>query len=82
MGLLRAYTGQGWGKALLETSISWAKTQPKLAFIDLGVFSHNAPARKLYLRAGFIEQGVRDDAYRIPGAGPVDDIMMTLPLRG
>jgi RimJ/RimL family protein N-acetyltransferase len=81
MGLLRAHTGHGWGTKLLETSIAWARAQPKLSFIDLGVFSHNAPARKLYVRAGFVEQGVRADAYRIPGAGQVDDVMMTLALR-
>jgi RimJ/RimL family protein N-acetyltransferase len=81
MGLLRGFTGQGHGKRLLDASIVWARSQPRLAFIDLGVFSHNAPARRLYTKAGFVEQAIRKDAFRIQGAGPVDDVMMTLALR-
>jgi RimJ/RimL family protein N-acetyltransferase len=81
MGILRAYTGQGWGKRLLDAMIRWAKRSADLDWIDLGVFSHNLPARALYRHAGFVEVGVREDAFHIDGVGSVDDIQMALDLR-
>jgi RimJ/RimL family protein N-acetyltransferase len=81
MGMLRAYTGQGWGGKLIETAVAWSKRVAKLDWIDLGVFSHNLPARKLYRRMGFVEQGLRPDAFHIDGMEHVDDVLMTLDLR-
>jgi RimJ/RimL family protein N-acetyltransferase len=80
MGMLRAYTGQGHGRRLIEVAIAWARTEGGLSWIDLGVFSMNEPARKLYSRMGFIEQGMRRDAFRLEGGISVDDIQMSLEL--
>ncbi len=81
MGMLRAYTRQGNGRRLLETALAWARAESQLVWIDLGVFSHNEPAIKLYERFGFTRQMVRTDAFRLPGGPSIDDILMTLCLR-
>ena len=81
MGILRAFTGQGHGRRLLEVAARWARDTADLAWIDLGVFAGNAPARKLYTRMGFVEIGRRDDAFRIEGGVVIDDVQMALRLR-
>jgi RimJ/RimL family protein N-acetyltransferase len=80
MGIELARTGKGHGGRLLATAIAWAREDAELAWIDLGVFRDNARARRLYERAGFVEIGVRSDAFRTEG-GSIDDVMMTLSLR-
>lgn len=81
MGILRALTGQGHGRRLLDAAIRWARDEAGLEWIDLGVFSGNAPARKLYQRAGFVEIGVRQEAFHLDAGPTVDDILMALKLR-
>ena len=81
MGIARAFRGQGWGRKMLETVIDWAKNEASLSWIDLGVFVHNAPARALYEKMGFVPIGERSDAFRIDGFGEVIDIHMALDLR-
>ncbi|MGI9090589.1 MAG: GNAT family N-acetyltransferase [Gemmatimonadaceae bacterium] len=80
MTMLPTHHGQGLGRALLAHIIAWARTAG-LAWIDLGVFVENAPARRLYARAGFVETGQLKDVFRIGGVS-VDDVRMTLDLRG
>ncbi len=81
MGLRRSFTRQGHGRRLMEIALRWAREEAHLSWIDLGVFSDNVPARKLYQRMGFVELGVRPDAFRIDGGVVVDDILMVLDLR-
>ena len=80
MGLEIPLRGQGLGKQLLQMAISWAKTQDSLTWIDLSVFAHNTPARKLYKNAGFKEIATLEDRLRIGGIS-IDDIFMTLKLK-
>lgn len=81
MGILRAYTGRGHGRRLLETAVRWARGEGELSFIDLGVFSGNVPARKLYERMGFVVLGTRPDAFRLEAGPVIDDVLMALRLR-
>jgi RimJ/RimL family protein N-acetyltransferase len=81
MGLMRAYTGQGHGRRLCEAAIAWARDEAELSWIDLGVFANNAPARKLYRSLGFVEIGVRGDAFHNDAGVVLDDVLMTLELR-
>jgi ribosomal protein S18 acetylase RimI-like enzyme len=81
MGVLRAFTGQGYGGRLIEVVVDWARKEAKLAFIDLGVFASNERAQKLYRKMGFQEQGRREDAFRLDSGVSVDDIQMSLDLR-
>lgn len=80
MGLQRSYTGQGHGRRLLDAALAWARAEPSLAWVDLGVFSTNVRARRLYARAGFVELGTRLDAFRIDDGVCADDVQMTLRL--
>lgn len=82
MGLLRSFTGRGHGRRLMEIALPWARDVAGLGWIDLGVFSDNLPARKLYQRMGFVEQGVKPDAFRLEGGVVIDDVQMVLALRG
>ncbi|MCX6124735.1 MAG: GNAT family N-acetyltransferase [Proteobacteria bacterium] len=80
MGIEPEYRGSGVGTALLTAALSWAKEQKSLAWIDLGVFAHNAAARRLYSNSGFLEVGRCVDCFRVDDLR-VDDIQMTLDLR-
>jgi len=79
MGIEAAYRGKGLGKKLLHHAIEWAKKQPTLEWIDLSVFAHNLPARKLYSSVGFEEVAVYKDKIRVKGHS-IDDVTMTLKL--
>ena len=81
IGIVRPYTGRGHGGRLLETAVRWARDEARLSFIDLGVFSENAPARKLYERMGFVVIGERPDAFRLDAGPVIDDVQMALRLR-
>lgn len=80
MGMLRPHTGKGYGARLIDTAVAWARSEAKLLWIDLGVFANNAPARKLYARMGFVELGLRRDAFQLEDGVSIDDIQMTLRL--
>jgi RimJ/RimL family protein N-acetyltransferase len=81
MGILRAHTGRGHGRRLVEAAVRWARDDAGLSWIDLGVFASNAPARKLYSRMGFLEIGRREDAFHLDAGPYVDDVQMALRLR-
>lgn len=78
MGIERSARRQGHGRALLAAAIAWARKH-EVAWIDLGVFSANAPARALYRSAGFVEVATTRDRFRVEGQR-IDDIAMTLEL--
>lgn len=79
MGIMAPHRGAGHGRRLVETSIAWAR-RAGLAWIDLGVFAGNTPARRLYASLGFREIGTRPDAFRLDAGVAVDDVMMVLAL--
>lgn len=78
MGLERRARRRGFGRALLQHAIAWAR-EHGLAWLDLGVFAHNTPARSLYRSLGFVEVGYVRDQFRVDGA-VIDDVAMTLAL--
>ncbi len=78
MGLERGARGQGHGRAMIEAAIAWARDRG-LAWLDLGVFAHNKPARALYASVGFVELGTTRDQFRVDGTS-IDDVAMTLRL--
>lgn len=65
MGIEAAFRKQGLGKKLLSTALKWAKEQSCLDYIDLGVFSHNKVAIRLYEEFGFQRTGKIQDLIRI-----------------
>jgi RimJ/RimL family protein N-acetyltransferase len=80
MGVFRAYGGQGHGRRLLGRAVDWAREQRSIDWIDLSVFATNQPARKLYTRFGFMDTGLRRDAYRLDDGPCVDEVQMSLRL--
>ena len=79
LGVAHAHHRKGLGRALVAASIEWAGAQQSIAWIDLGVFGGNAPARALYGQFGFVENGVTRDRFRIDGHS-IDDVSMSLRL--
>ena len=78
LGLERAYRRAGWGRRLMLAAIDFARAA-QLAWLDLGVFSDNAPARALYASLGFVEISAVEDRFRVEGRS-ICDISMTLRL--
>ena len=77
MGIRRSHRRQGGGALLLETGIEWARNQPSIDWIDLGVFADNPGAHALYARYGFRVVGRTPDRYRVDSQS-LDEISMTL----
>ncbi|WP_324036039.1 GNAT family N-acetyltransferase [Aeromonas caviae] len=78
MGLRSRARGQGWGERLLRTLIAAAR-ELGIHRLELGVMAHNEVAHALYRKCGFVEEGVRRQAYRLD-EGYVDEISMGLLL--
>ena len=78
MGLCSRARGQGWGERLLRTLIATARDLG-IHRLELGVMAHNEVAHALYRKCGFVEEGVRRQAYRLD-EGYVDEISMGLLL--
>ncbi|BBR08833.1 GNAT family N-acetyltransferase [Aeromonas caviae] len=76
MGLRSGARGQGWGERLLRTLIATARDLG-IHRLELGVMAHNEVAHALYRKCGFVEEGVRRQAYRLD-EGYVDEISMGL----
>lgn len=77
IGIEQSYRGQGIGRRLLQAALTFARQADSLSWVDLRVFAHNTPARALYRRLGFVEQGEVRDRFRFAGLS-VDDVLMTL----
>jgi len=77
IGIERAYRSEGLGRRLMQVAIGFARRAESLAWIDLKVFAHNAPALALYRSLGFHEVGRLADRFRIGGTS-IDDVIMVL----
>jgi len=78
IGIERAARSRGFGREMMSITIAWGR-EHGLAWIDLGVFALNKPARALYLSLGFVEVGTTRDRFRVDGQ-QIDDVAMTLAL--
>lgn len=77
IGIQRPHRGGGWGRALMETAIAWARSQPSIDWIQLGVFEGNDRAAALYDKLGFVRCGRTPDLFRVDGHR-INDIRMVL----
>lgn len=64
MGILPEYRGQGIGTALIGATLAAARASG-LTRVELVVREHNARARALYERLGFVQEGVKRNAVRV-----------------
>jgi uncharacterized protein len=74
MAVLDPYRGRGIGARLLSACLAEAWAVGFLR-VELDVFSDNARARRLYGRAGFVEEGVRR-AMRVVDSRAQDSLVM------
>ncbi|MDO6705598.1 GNAT family N-acetyltransferase [Photobacterium sp. 1_MG-2023] len=74
IGVRQAYQGRGLGRRLISALEQWASAQ-QFHRLELTVMAHNQVARKLYLSAGFQEEGVKRDALKVDGQF-VDEVYM------
>lgn len=78
LGVEPAYHRRGIGERLLREAIAFAR-DAGLAWLDLWVFAHNAPALALYRKIGFVETGRFPDQFRFRQMS-IDDIAMAFRL--
>jgi RimJ/RimL family protein N-acetyltransferase len=80
LGLMvaRSHRRQGVGSALLEAAEGWASGRG-IRKLELSVFPHNEPARALYARHGFRQEGHRVAQFR-RGDVYVDALVMAKKL--
>jgi len=78
LGVEPTFQRRGFGEALLRAAIAFAR-ESGLAWIDLWVLAHNAPALALYRKLGFVEIGRSADQFRL-GEASIDDVAMALAL--
>lgn len=81
MSVATAYQGQGIGQLMLETLITWAKTQPQIETLRLSVASKNLPAYSLYKKIGFVEEGRQLKRFKFKDGTYDDLVLMALPLK-
>ncbi|GAK08345.1 GNAT family N-acetyltransferase [Geomicrobium sp. JCM 19038] len=68
--------GKGYGELLILQLLSWAKENPYLEKISLGVLSSNEQAIHLYERFGFIEEGRKRNEWKRGPNDYADDVLM------
>lgn len=76
MGVLPECRDKGIGKCLLETLLEWAKENPLIEKVKLGVFASNARAIHLYKKMGFVEEGRKTNEIKMESGAYFDVIEM------
>ncbi|EDL65730.1 GNAT family N-acetyltransferase [Bacillus sp. SG-1] len=72
----RDYRGIGIGKMLISELLTWARENPLIEKVSLGVFSTNKRAISLYKSMGFEEEGRKNKEIKIGEKEYADDILM------
>jgi RimJ/RimL family protein N-acetyltransferase len=79
MGVAEAWRGEGLGRRLAEATIDWARAEG-VHKINLEVWPHNGPARRLYEKLGFAVEGRRRRHWRRANGELWDAVVMGLVL--
>lgn len=74
-----AWRGRGVGGALVEAAVDWSRRRGAHK-LTLQVWPHNEPARRLYRRHGFVEEGLLRRHYRRRSGELWDAVVMGLVL--
>lgn len=78
IGVRAAWRGRGVGEQLIRTLLDWARENPVVEKVCLGVFADNHRAIALYRRLGFVEEGRREKEFKLEPGRYCDDIQMSL----
>lgn len=76
MMIEKNYRNMGIGTLLIKGMLDWAKLNPLIEKVSLGVFSTNERAIALYKKMGFIEEGRKIKQFKIDHDEYVDDVLM------
>lgn len=79
MSVSKEWRGIGIGQRLLAHSVAWARVNPVLTRIELGVYASNAAAFHIYKKAGFEVEGLRRRKF-LHGGQYYDDYCMAIHL--
>jgi len=79
MAIIEGHRGAGLGRALLDAAVEWAR-RGGCHKVTLEVWPHNLRARRLYTRAGFVEEGHLERHYRRKSGALWDSVVMSLIL--
>jgi ribosomal protein S18 acetylase RimI-like enzyme len=63
---------------MLARAIEDMKMHPQIERLDLTVIASNTHAKRMYQRAGFVEEGVKINALKQPDGRYDDEVMMAL----
>jgi len=78
MGVLPSHQGVGLGRRLLERSIDDMRSFDGIDRLELTVLATNTIARRMYERAGFVEEGVKRRSLRQPDGRYEDEVIMAM----
>lgn len=78
MGVLPSHQRVGLGSMMLDRAIEDMRRHPTIERLDLTVIASNTHARKMYQRAGFVEEGLKLRALRQPDGRYDDEVMMAM----
>jgi RimJ/RimL family protein N-acetyltransferase len=67
---------QGVGTALIQTLLEWARVNPQIEKVCLGVLGGNERAIHVYQKLGFVEEGRRPGQIKMSAGHYVDEILM------
>lgn len=73
-----AEQGKGIGGRMLPALQDWVFAHPNAYRLHLHFSAENARGRRLYARAGFQDEGVERQVYKMPGGGRVDTFRVSI----
>lgn len=77
ISVAKEWRNRGLGTALMKESVSWCESNLLIKRIELEVFGDNDRALHVYEKLGFVQEGVRREAFLKNGRF-VDSIMMAM----
>lgn len=69
---------RGFGRALMNELLRWARSDPRVEKVELQVRSSNEPAIALYRSLGFVEEGRKTRRIKIGANEYLDDVYMAM----
>ena len=73
-----ATAGQGVGGAMVRAVMDWVFEQTEANRFELDVSMENPRAQRVYLREGFVTEGVVREVYRAPDGRYVSSMLMSI----
>ncbi|TQW10145.1 acetyltransferase (GNAT) family domain-containing protein [Cordyceps javanica] len=77
IGIHKDYQRQGYGSEAIAWALDWAFNYANMHRVGLSVYGWNSPAREMYLKIGFREEGRRRESLFLRGRY-WDEILMSV----